>query len=272
MTNQRSDFMSTISAYNSSTIGTLFSSLNTSGSVFGTSSSSASGLYGSLADYASIRSGNYYQLMKSYYSEVVNSDSSSSSTSSKLNSTSTSLDSTSTIAKIENAATDMNDAAAALLKNGTSSAFGKTSSTDSDGHTTTSYNTDKIYKAVNSFVDSYNSLLSQSGSSKDSSISSANKSLISMTKGNESLLNSVGISIDSKTNKLSIDETVFKKADMSVAKSLFNGAGSYGYQVSAKASMINYYAQNEALKANTYSNSGTYTYNYSTGEIYNTTT
>ena len=76
-----------------------------------------------------------------------------------------------------------------------------------------------------------------------------------MTKGNESLLNSVGISIDSKTNKLSIDETAFKKADMSVAKSLFNGAGSYGYQVSAKASMINYYAQNEALKANTYSNS-----------------
>ena len=44
------------------------------------------------------------------------------------------------------------------------------------------------------------------------------------------------------------------------------------YQVSAKASLADYYAEREASKGNTYGNTGTYTYNYNTGEIYNTTT
>jgi hypothetical protein len=39
--------------------------------------------------------------------------------------------------------------------------------------------------------------------------------------------------------KLSVDEETFKKADMTVAKSLFNSTGSYAYQIGTKASMIN---------------------------------
>ena len=36
--------------------------------------------------------------------------------------------------------------------------------------------------------------------------------------------------------------------------------------------MIESYAKSEAEKANTYNKSGLYKYNYTTGEIYNTTT
>ena len=256
--------MSTISAYDSSSINTLFSGLNTSTS----SKSNNSGLLGiNFADYNSIKSGNYYKLMKSYYAEVVDSDSSATSSS-----TSTSKDTTAQIARIEETAEAMTDAAGALLKNGSSSVFNKVSSTDSAGKTTLEYNKDAIYKKVSDFVDSYNSLIKEAGASKDNSIATAAASLVNMTNKNSALLESVGISFDSKDYTLSIDEAAFKKANMTDVKSLFNGAGSYGYQVSAKASMINYYAQNEAAKANTYTNSGMFTYNYSTGEIYNTTT
>ena len=55
---------------------------------------------------------------------------------------------------------------------------------------------------------------------------------------------------------------------MNQVKSTFNTSGSYGYQISAQASMIDYYAQNEASKANTYNRNGMFTYNYNTGDIY----
>jgi len=35
-----------------------------------------------------------------------------------------------------------------------------------------------------------------------------------------------------------VDEATFKKSDMTVAKSLFQTSGGYGYQISAKASMV----------------------------------
>ena len=47
---------------------------------------------------------------------------------------------------------------------------------------------------------------------------------------------------------------------------------SYAYGVSAKTSMIGYYAKNEAQKSNTYSSSGKYTYNHNTGSVYSSET
>ena len=67
-------------------------------------------------------------------------------------------------------------------------------------------------------------------------------------------------------------EKAFKSADMTTVSSLFHSTGSYGYQISASASMIYYYADLESTKSNTYQGNGTYTYNYATGELYNTTT
>jgi hypothetical protein len=57
---------------------------------------------------------------------------------------------------------------------------------------------------------------------------------------------------------------------MSKVKSLFQERGSYGYQISLQASLIDTYVDAEKTKSNTYSSNGTYTYNYTTGDLYAT--
>lgn len=248
--------MSTISGYDSSSISTLFSSLSAS-----TKKTSSADLLGiSYTDYATIQNGAYYKLMKNYYTDVESSTS-----------TSTAKDSTKTLAQLEEQSTDLKDAADKLLEKGTDSLFNKTTTTDANGKTTSSYDTDKIYDAVSDFVENYNSLIDTTGDSSVTGVLTAASSMVNMTKANASLLSSVGITIDDD-NKLVIDEETFKAADMSTVKSLFNSTGSYGYQISAQASMIDYYAENEASKSNTYTGTGMYTYNYATGEIYSSST
>ena len=73
--------MATISGYDSSSIGVLFSSLNSgrtnTSTMFGTSD-----LLGiNYSDYATIRNGSYTKLMKAYYKKAASDDSSSSSVS-----------------------------------------------------------------------------------------------------------------------------------------------------------------------------------------------
>lgn len=253
----------TISAFDSNSISTLFSSLSTSRS----SSSNTFNFGIDLSTYSMIKSGSYFKLMKAYYST----DGASGSSVLSPASTSTAKDSTKTLASIENAAEDLTESAEALYKTGTKSLFNKTTTTGEDGKTTSGYDTDAIYNAVSAFVSDYNSLVSAAGKSETTNIANAAAAMVNTTKINSSLLSSVGISFDSKDYTLSIDEEKFKSADMSVVKSLFNGTGSYGYSVAVKASMIDSYAQMESSKSNTYNYSGNFTYNYSTGELYNTT-
>jgi len=88
--------------------------------------------------------------------------------------------------------------------------------------------------------------------------------MISLTSAYEKQLEKIGITVN-KDDTLSIDKDTFLEADMTKVKNLFNGTGSYGYNVGVKASMVDYYAQYEASKANTYGSSGYYNYNYSYG-------
>ena len=253
--------MATISGYDSSSIGVLFSSLN-SGSTKTSAMFGTSDLLGiSYSDYATIQNGSYTKLMKAYYKKAASGDSSSSSVSAT---TSTSKDSSKTLANIESAAEDLKKASETLRTNGDKSLFTKKQTTDKDGNVSYEYDTDKIYKAVSDFVDSYNKMLKEGGDSNTNSILRSTKSMVN-------LLSMVGITIGTD-NKLSIDETAFKKADMNTVKSLFHTTGGFGYQTSVQAGMIESYAKSEAEKANTYNKSGLYTYNYTTGEIYNTTT
>jgi len=253
--------MATISGYDSSSLSVLFSSLNNNKTGSGTTD-----LLGiNYSDYATIRSGSYYKLMKAYYSTGV-SDEISSIAKDKTN-TSTSKDDTKTIARIESASDDLKASADALLENGTKSLFKTERVTDKKGNVTTQYDTDAIYKAVNKFVNEYNSLVDEASESKTSNISGAAERMVKMTGYNEKMLEKVGITVD-EDNHLKIDEKTFKAADMTTVKGLFNERGSYGYQISAQASMINYYAENEASKSNTYTSSGTYTYNYNSGTLY----
>ena len=97
-----------VSAYDSSSISTLFSSLGNNG---------GTDLLGiNYSDYATIRNGSYGKLMKSYYS--LDSDSSKKSSSSnsanKATSSSTSKDSAKTLANIESASEELVDTAKEL--------------------------------------------------------------------------------------------------------------------------------------------------------------
>ena len=249
-----------ISMYDSSSVSTLFSSL-------GSSKSTGSGLFGiNLSEYASIRSGSYGKLMRSYFSMdstkgISKSDDSTKNTIEDLaTTTSTSKDSTKTLAAIESDAKELTDSAKALYTRSNNKVFTK----DSGG----SYDTDKIYKAVKRFADDYNSMLDTAGKSSTNRISRSVSSMKNETSYNEKPLKEIGITVDEKTGRLSVDETTFKSADTEKIKNLFNGTGSYAYSVATKAAMTESYAKSEAAKSNTYTKDGTYNYNYNSGNIF----
>ena len=249
-----------ISMYDSSSVSTLFSSL-------GSSKSTGSGMFGiNLSEYASIRSGSYGKLMRSYFSMDSTKGTSKSDDSTKntiedlATTTSTSKDSTKTLAAIESDAKELTDSAKALYTRSNNKVFTK----DSGG----SYDTDKIYKAVKRFADDYNSMLDTAGRSSTNRISQSVSSMKNETSYNEKALKEIGITVDEKTGKLSVDETTFKSADTEKVKSLFNGTGSYAYSVATKAAMTESYAKSEAAKSNTYTKNGTYNYNYNSGNIF----
>lgn len=249
-----------ISMYDSSSVSTLFSSL-------GSSKSTGSGLFGiNLSEYASIRSGSYGKLMRSYFSMDSTKGTSKSDDSTKntiedlTTTTSTSKDSTKTLAAIESDAKELTDSARALYTRSNNKVFTK----DSGG----SYDTDKIYKAVKRFADDYNSMLDTAGKSSTNRISRSVSSMKNETSYNEKPLKEIGITVDEKTGRLSVDETTFKSADTEKIKNLFNGTGSYAYSVATKAAMTESYAKSEAAKSNTYTKNGTYNYNYNSGNIF----
>ena len=249
-----------ISMYDSSSVSTLFSSL-------GSSKSTGSGLFGiNLSEYASIRSGSYGKLMRSYFSMDSTKGTSKSDDSTKntiedlATTTSTSKDSTKTLAAIESDAKELTDSAKAVYTRSNNKVFTK----DSGG----SYDTDKIYKAVKRFADDYNSMLDTAGKSSTNRISRSVSSMKNETSYNEKPLKEIGITVDEKTGRLSVDETTFKSADTEKIKNLFNGTGSYAYSVATKAAMTESYAKSEAAKSNTYTKNGTYNYNYNSGNIF----
>lgn len=244
---------------NSSYASTLFSSLNTSNNSF-------CNLSGLVQDYAGIKNGSYGKLLRKYYSSDSMTEDTSSAKKDKYTTT-TSKDSTKTLKAVEQNTEELKSSADKLIKAGTGSVFQKTTVTDENGKETRTYDKDKIYSAVKDFVSNYNKVLDTTDDVRTSSIKSNRNAMMNITKANADLLSSVGITAD-KDGRLSMDETKFKSSDMSAAKSLFNGTGSYAYQVSAKASMINYNAETEQKKANTYTNNGAYSYNYSAGSLY----
>lgn len=258
--------MATISGYDSASIGVLFSSLNnrhnnTANSLFSANSDILSINY---ADYASIRNGSYFKLLDAYYGMGKTSDSVKDTLS-----TNTSKDDTKTLARIEDAASDMKESAATLMTSGSKSVFEKVTTKDKEGVETTDYDVDKIYKAVSKFVEDYNDTLDAADDSNTINILRSARSMVNYSAANERLLAKVGITIE-EGNELKIDEEAFKKADMNTVKTLFQGRGSYGYQIQTQAAMMESYAKMEAAKSNTYGSTGAYTYNYNTGELYNT--
>lgn len=271
--------MATISGYDSSSLGVLFSSLNNNRTGSGTTD-----LLGiNYSDYATIRSGSYFKLLKSYYSmdasdevnKIVRGDKeeddkktdTKNESTSVSTSTSTSKDSAETISKVKSAADELSAETINLLSTDKSSAFNMVKETDADGNVTEKYDTDKIYKAVNDFVTDYNTVVESTSSAKSANITGAADRMMRITGYNKESLEKIGITIE-KDGKLKLDETTFKAADVKDVKKVFNTEGGYASQVKTQASMLTYYAENEAAKANTYSSTGTYNNNYNTGTMY----
>ncbi len=253
--------------FSSNSISTLFSGFGASSKNSGTSSLSA--LTSTLSDYNLIRSGSYKKLVSAYYAKT-GGDAVKSAFNKQNNRTKTTVSKASaeTLKNVKSTAGELKDSVSALLKGGTNSVFSKTTKTDEEGNTTTDYDTDKIYNAVKSFVDDYNAVVKAADKSDVSGIQSKTANMINSTSRYAKSLSDIGISIDSDNYRLSINEEQFKKADMSKVKSLFNGAGSYAYNVKSQASMIEYKAGNEASKANTYTHSGYYSNAYSSGSMW----
>lgn len=236
----------------------------------GKSASSAAGS-DFLIQYASIKNGSYGKLMKAYYSEA------GSDAVNKLAKHTTKNSVTSEEAKkltsVQSATDSLKESADALLVKGNKSLFTKKDivSKDENGVETTTkgYDVDAIYKAVNDFVTDYNSVIKAVNDVDNSSVVNRTSTMVNASITNSKLLNQVGISLN-EDSTLSIDKAAFEKADMNTVKTLFNGTGSYGYSVSAQASMINFAANQAASKANTYTVNGTYNNAYNTGNIFNT--
>ncbi|MDR2043042.1 MAG: hypothetical protein LBQ15_01480 [Clostridium sp.] len=245
--------------------------------LFASLGSAASGVAGStlLSDYASLKNGSYYKLMKAYYAGKGGGDSVDS-IAEKPPSVrqSASKDDSATLTRVQNATDVLKDSAAVLLEKGSQSLFQEKefTSVDENGVKTTTkgydvYDVDAVYKAVAGFVDAYHSVVEAASSAQSSSIATKAQSLLGSTAANKNLLGRIGITIN-EDHTLSLDEAAFRKADQSTVNTLFHGNGSYGYQVSVKASMMDLAAGREAEKAKTYSGSGGYSSSYSSGGIF----
>ncbi|MBQ3545884.1 MAG: hypothetical protein IJA34_13025 [Lachnospiraceae bacterium] len=242
-------------------VSTLFSSVSTK-------NNSMSGLTSMMSDYYSIRSGSYKKLLNAYYNAYGDEKSDSKSDKNKISSNLVSKDSATKLSSIKSESSKLSNVATDLVATGKDSIFKKVESVDKDGKKIESYDTNKIYEAVNKFVNSYNQTIDEAEGSNVRTISNSRDNMITRTKYNEKLLKSVGITVNSD-NSLSINEKDFKSANMSTVKSLFNTVGSYGYSVATQASSMNASASYEATKANTYTSNGLYSASYTSGSLYN---
>lgn len=228
----------------------LFSGLN--------NNNNSSSIFGGdfLTQYASIKNGSYGKLLKAYYNETGN-NSVNSTGKDTLKDTQKDVVSSKekeALTQMQSTTDKLKESADALLDSSKKSVFNQEAP-------------DAVYNAVNQFVKDYNSVVKAAKEVENQNVANKAANMIESTKSNAKLLNQVGITIN-EDNTLSIDKETFQKADVSKVKNLFNSTGSYGYGVSAKASLTNYAADRAASKANTYTVSGTYNNTYNTGNIF----
>ena len=224
----------TINSFGNNSIYSLFGGSSSSGvnSMFG-------GLENSLSSLSQIKSGSYGKLVKSYYSKY-DSEGNLKSDASKR-----SKADTSNLSEIRNDTSDLSKATDKLLSKGRDSVWNQVETTDDEGNVTKDYDKDAIYNAVNSFVKSYNELVDSGQKSENTGILTQVAAMVTTSAKAAQTLGKAGITIDSD-NHLNVDEDFLKnKANMTYVKDLFNGTGSYAYQIATKSSMANSYASNE---------------------------
>ena len=240
----------TINSFGNNSIYSLFGGSNSSGvsSMFG-------GLEGSLSSLSQIKSGSYGKLVKSYYAKYDNEGNL------KSDSTKKSKAADSNLSEIRNDSSALSKATDKLLAKGKNSIWDQVETTDEEGNTTKDYDKDKIYGAIKDFTEAYNELVDSGQKTESTGILSQVASMVTSSAKTSQTLGKAGITIDSN-NHLNVDEDFLKnKANMTYVKDLFNGTGSYAYQIATKSSMANSYASNELAQATgrkSYTNTGDY--------------
>lgn len=242
-------------------------------SMLGTSSTGSGfgSLYSSLADYASIKNGSYGKLVKAYYAQMSDDDTSTKKTSSTTTKTKEKAESDAakkTLTETKTKSDALKTSAGALVDVGKKSLFTKVDVKDEEtGKTTQQYDTDKIYKAVKQFASDYNALIADVGKSSNTSIARKGITLKGEMTARKDMLEDVGITINAD-NTLTVDEEKFKEADMRDVKDLFNGSHSLGAKVYQKAAEINNLSTSAASSDSTYNKNATYVASYA-GTFYN---
>lgn len=208
-----------------------------------------SGLYASLSEYSSIRTGAYKKLLNAYYTK----DNSSSSNATTVKKTPTnSVAENKQLAVVKDAADELYSSAAKLTDTSYSkNLFKKADSVTKD-----------IVSAVKSYVSDYNTLVEEAADTSNKKVTGKVSFMTSQTSAYKNALSDIGITInDDKT--LTVDEKALKSADVSKVKSLFNGSDSMAYQTFVRASAISSTAENAGSTASLYGSDGAYSSYYS---------
>lgn len=238
--------------------------------LFSSLGSGAASVAGSsfLSDYMSIKNGSYAKLMKAYYGGRANDAVKDAVKGSSLK-TAAGQAEAKAYAKVQTNADALKESADALLDK---SLYEQKDITvrDENGTETVSrgYDTEAIYKAVNSFVNDYNNVIKAAGETDNDTIARRAGYMTSQSVSSLKSLLAAGISMN-EDGTLELEKASFMKADMGKVRKLFQGNGSYGYQISAQASMIYYAADRAANRSNTYNVAGSYTRSSYNGNLFN---
>ena len=223
-------------------------SINTLLNGFGNTSSNSSytsGLYSSLSEYSTIRTGAYKKLLNSYFSKTQ-------STKASQTGTNYQVKGNSTVEKKQ--LTEVKDAADSLYSS--AAKLTDTSSTKSLFKNAQSV-TGEISSAVKNFVNDYNSLVEEAADTSNSKVTGKVSFMTSQTNAYKSSLENIGITInDDKT--LTVDEKKLNSADVNDVKKLFNGSSSLAYQTFVRASSISSAAENASTTSGLYGSDGAY--------------
>ena len=223
-------------------------SINTLLNGFGNTSSNSSytsGLYSSLSEYSTIRTGAYKKLLNSYFSKTQ-------STKASQTGTNYQVKGNSTVEKKQ--LTEVKEAADSLYSS--AAKLTDTSSTKSLFKNAQSV-TGEISSAVKNFVNDYNSLVEEAADTSNSKVTGKVSFMTSQTNAYKSSLENIGITInDDKT--LTVDEKKLNSADVNDVKKLFNGSSSMAYQTFVRASSISGAAENASTTSGLYGSDGAY--------------
>ena len=222
--------------------------------LFGTGSTqnnSSLDMSGMLSEYASIKNGSFARLAKQYYSDG---KSASKDIAGKF-----SDDTKATIKESKSMISDAGSLRSAIsaLSSDDKLFTDKITKKDENGKETESYDYDKIYKKVSSFVDSYNAMIKAGGDSDDTTILRNTLNMTKTTQRTMSMLQDAGFTINSD-NTLSIDEDDLKAGDMQSLKSLFGSSSVYGKSIDAFATNIASQSAQNVYSLGGYNSDGAY--------------